>query len=76
MTSPLDRRADPLTTPAMTEGDIDLLWRWVRTGIANDEFDLATAIGIATLLREIDRARAVEKAVEAGLLAPPTWSVR
>ena len=55
---PLDRPADPSTTPPMTDADVETLWAWPEGGLRIGEFDPPTAYGIAVLLREIDRARA------------------
>lgn len=57
MTDPLHRPTDPLSTPRMTDGDIIRLWSWLLTDAVADP---ETRLGIAALLREIERARKAE----------------
>ena len=59
MTGPFYRPADPSTTPPITDADVETLWAWPEGGLRIGEFDPPTAYGIAVLLREIERARAV-----------------
>ena len=61
MTSPLDRRADPLATPAMTEDDVETVRAWVARAFGAGDIDYPVLQGFATLLHEIDRAWAAEK---------------
>ena len=67
MSGPLDRPADPTGTPAMPDADVDEVWHWlgVMAGTPGQNPDWPLLLGVANLLREIDRARAAEKKLNA-----------
>ena len=61
MTGPLDRPADPSTTPPMPDEAVEKVWHWLDLMASsprqNPDWPLLT--GVASLLREIDRVRAI-----------------
>jgi len=60
MIGPLDRSDDPTTTPTMTDDALNEVWDWlsIMSSSPGQNPDWPLLLGVADLLREIDRARA------------------
>lgn len=67
MSTPFHRPTDPLTTPAMSDSDINQVWTWLSLEAMHPEISFSILSGIADLLREVERARAAEKDLRAKL---------